>query len=232
MENKPFKIEKIEKIVDNKENFELMECLKKLEKNFVSIGEGGNANIYVADGTVFEKICFKKIKKNPQIQYNNIDAEHEYQMKVKNLGVRTPLTLMSFKTEEGEEYLVMEKIEGPNLKEAIDNPSLVPDNFNYKDFCKSLDDQISKMHNDGRMLEGVYHRDLHLKNVMIDKDGLPVIIDFGTAVQGTGSDATYEESVSMFDEKKGRYDFVNGYFKDDLEMVRIIKSELKIFMKE
>ena len=74
---------------------------------------------------------------------------------------------------------------------------------------------------------GIYHRDLHYSNVMIDEEGLPVIIDFGTATEGSGSDFTYEESVSMYDEKKGRYSLVNGYFKDDLVMVKNIKEGIK-----
>jgi len=126
----------------------------------------------------------------------------------------------------------MEKVNGYSIKDIVANNNLLPEKFDYKVFCDSLDEQIAKMHNKGKMIDGIYHRDLHHGNVMIDDDGLPVIIDFGTGIKGSGSDLTYEESVSMYNEKLGRYEFVNGYFKDDLEMVQNLKAELKQFAKE
>lgn len=224
MENnlKVLTIEKIEKVIDSSESVQkLIECIKSLELKAVSIGEGGNAIIYAMPGTAFEKVCLKKIKKNPQILYNNIDEEHDFQILAKKVGIRTPFSLLSIKTND-DEYLVMEKIEGNSVGEIIKNPKLLPQNFNPSVFCDSLDDQIKKMHS-----AGMYHRDLHDNNIMIDKKGLPVIIDFGTATMGTGSDFTYEESVSMYDRDKGRYFLANGFFKDDLEMVRNIKSSIR-----
>lgn len=227
MENRAFNIKTIEKIVNTNEATQLSECISNnLEGKFISIGEGGNAIVYVAEGTPFEKICFKKVKDKSQIIYNDIDKEFEYQMKVKKLGIRTPLTLISINTEDGI-YLVMEKINGASVKDIVKDSTLLPEKFNYKIFCKSLDEQIAKIHKGG-----IYHRDLHSGNVMINEEGLPVIIDFGTATEGTGSDNTYDECVSMYNEKEGRYDFVTGYFKDDLKMVAIIKSELKMFITE
>lgn len=219
--SKNLTIEKIEKIVDSKNIIDLIECIKSLEIKAFPIGEGGNAIVYVAQGTVFEKVCLKKIKEKPQIIFNDIYQEYDFQIKAREAGVRTPFSLISIKTNDGD-YLIMEKIEGHSVGEIIKDPNLLPLNFNAKKFCESLDDQISKMHT-----KGLYHRDLHDDNVMIDKEGLPVIIDFGTATEGTGSDNTYSESVSMYDTKKGRYTLAHGFFKDDLEMVKNIKSNIK-----
>lgn len=230
-ENKVFKIEKIIRLINTTEVATLEDCIRKLELHFIPVGEGGNAIVYCALGTSFIKIVFKKIKEKPQIHYNDIDEEHKLQEKVKELGVNTPLTLLSIETTDGK-YLVMEKVEGHSVKDIIENNNLLPEKFDYKVFCDSLDEQIAKMHNKGKVADGVYHRDLHSGNVMINMEGLPVIIDFGTGTEGTGSDFTYEEGVSMYNEKKGAYEFVTGYFKDDLEMVKNIKAELKKFMKE
>lgn len=231
MEGKHFKIEKIEKIIETKETVDLEECIKKLELNFESIGSGTNADVYIAKGTSFEKICFKKVKKNPSIKCNDINKEHEFQIEVRKLGVRTPLTLMSIETDEKEEYLVMEIINGCTVKEATENPSLLPKDFNYKIFIDDMTDQVLKMHNKKGRGVGFYHRDLHQGNVMINQDGLAVIIDFGTATEGSGSDLTYEEEVSMYNQQKGRYELVSDYFKDDLKMLEDIKNALKIYMK-
>lgn len=224
-EKKVFEISKIRKLVDSKESQEVVECVSglKLEKN--PIGEGGNAVIYIPEVETFKKVCLKKVKEKPQIMYNDIEEECKIQKLLKEAGVRTPVTLVSFVAKEGS-YLVMERIIGYNISEIIKKPELMPEKFNYETFCKDLDEQVSIMHK-----AGIYHRDLHERNVMINEEGLPVIIDFGTATYGTGSDFTYEESVSMFNPTKGRYEFVNGFFKDDLEMVKNIKATLKQFMK-
>lgn len=230
MEGKKFEIKHVQKIIESKDAQALEECIASLEINAVSIGEGGNAVVYVAEGTPFEKVCLKKIKEKQQIIYNDVDQESIYQMKVREAGVNTPFSLLSLKTEGGH-FIVMERINGNSVKDILKDDKLMPPNFNYKIFCDSLDLQISKMHK-----AGIYHRDLHEGNVMVEiQEGegvppLPVIIDFGSATEGTGSDFTYEESVMSYNEKTGHYDLVNGYFKDDLIMARNIKSSLKSFM--
>lgn len=222
MENyKTLTVEKIEKVIDSKNSASLMECIKSLEIKAVPIGEGGNAIVYAALGTAFEKVCLKRIKEKPQIIFNDIEQEHDFQVKAQEAGVRTPLSLLSINTDYGK-YLIMERIIGHSVGEIVKDPDLLPKNFDTKKFCESLDEQISKMHK-----HGIYHRDLHENNVMIDdKDGLPVFIDFGTATEGTGSNYTYSESVSMYDPIKGRYTLAYGFFKDDLMMIRNIKSSI------
>ncbi|MCX6754324.1 MAG: AarF/UbiB family protein [Candidatus Nomurabacteria bacterium] len=225
MENqiKHFKVEKVEKIIDSKNIDDLMDCIKSLEITASPIGEGGNAIVYVAEGTVFEKVCLKKIKEKPQILYNDIDQEHKYQMMAREAGVSTPLSLVSINTSEGD-YLIMERVDGHSVGDIVRNQDLLPKNFDAQVFCNSLVDQVSKMHK-----RGLYHRDLHFNNVMITKDSQAVIIDFGTATEGTGSDYTYEEGVRMYNSQNGRYDFVNGFFKDDKKMVQNIIANVKGF---
>ncbi|MEJ0002339.1 MAG: phosphotransferase [bacterium] len=218
---KPYEIKKIQKILETKEVEELIECLKTFEIHAKSIGEGGNAEILAIEEGPFSKVCLKKVKETPQLVYNTIDRENELQGKAHKAGVRTPLALLSIETESGDEFFLMEKIDGINVEEALAQPSKVPDAFSNEPFMKDLDDQIKKMHN-----AGIYHRDLHVRNVMIDKAGQPVIIDFGTAVEGTGSDFTYEELATVYDEKKKGYTQVSGKFQDDLKMVRNLRSAI------
>lgn len=231
MENKIFNIQSIKKLIESKEVDTLLECIPNIELDESPIGEGGNAFIYIPKNESWRNACVKKIKTIQQIVCNDIEKEHELQEKLRERGVRTPLSIAFLKTEDGN-YLIMERINGHNVKEISENPSLMPESFDYRIFCDSLDEQIAKMHNKGKMEDGIYHRDLHERNVMINEEGLPVIIDFGTAVEGSGSDFTYEEGVTMYNGKKEKYEFVTGYFKDDLEMVKNIKSALKIFIKK
>lgn len=204
----------------NKEIPEVVKTLENFNEDIDPIGEGGNAKIYSLQNDL-EKYCFKKSKKKPQIKYNDIDTEHNFQKKARNAGVKTPLSSVSFETAKGE-YLLMERVFGCTIREAILNPRLLSKKFKATVFIADLRDQVEKMHN-----ARIYHRDLHFDNVMINEEGLPVIIDFGTAIESDGGEFTYEESVSMYNERKGHYEFVTGFFKDDNEMVKNIWSAIK-----
>lgn len=219
--NRQFEVKHVARIVENKETEALSECIKTLEIRAKTISEGGNAVVYAAEGTPFEKVCLKKLRERPLLLGNSIDAEHQYQELVREAGVSTPLSLISIETNEGS-FLIMERVNGCTVEEAIQKPALLPKDFDYKKFCNSLDEQIEKMH-----AKGIYHRDLHIRNVMIDRDGMPVIIDFGTATRGSGSDLTYEETVMMLNSEKGTYEPKSGYFTDDLIMVRNLKTALR-----
>ena len=121
----------------------------------------------------------------------------------------------------------MERIYGYTVHEILLQPSLLPKKFNYDVFCAALEESVAILHS-----IGIYHRDLHAKNIMIDsKTGMPYIIDFGTATEGSGSDLTYEESVSLLNPETGKYEQKSGYFKDDNLMVKNIKASLRQFKK-
>ncbi len=217
----PFEMRKVRKIVETKETEALLECINSLEIHAESIGEGGNAEVFAIEGGQFSKVCLKRIKEKQQLICNSIDEENKFQGKAREAGVRTPLALISIDTDKGS-FLIMERVDGCTVEQAIQDPSQLPENFSYQIFANDLDDQILKMHN-----AGIYHRDLHVRNVMINNQGMPVIIDFGTATEGTGSDFTYEQLATVYNQKTGKYDQVSGVFKDDLQMVRSLKSALR-----
>ena len=221
------KITSIEKIVESKKTDELAKCLKRHELDAVSIGEGGNAEIFAPTAKRFKNICAKKIKSQPQILDHNIVAEHDYQARAHKAGVRTPMPILAIVTNEGK-HILMERIYGYTVDEVLKRPSLLPKKFDFDTFCNTLEDSIEKLHS-----IGIYHRDLHAKNVMIDsKTGLPYIIDYGTATDiGSGSDLTYQESIMVLDEKTGKYQLQSGFFKDDNIMFKNLKAGLRQFRK-
>lgn len=220
LELKPFEIKKVQKIVESKETEMLLECLEKLEIHAESIGFGGNAEVLAMAEGPFSKVCLKRIKEKPQILCNDIDRENELQGLARKAGVRTPLALISMETEKGM-FFIMEKIIGTTVEEVLITPSKLPEDFSIEVFNRELDEQIELLHQ-----ANIYHRDLHSKNVMINEKGLPVIIDFGTAIEGSGGDFTYEEYATVYNAALGRYDQVNGIFKDDKINARNIKSAL------
>ena len=219
----PLKIETAKKIIETSETERLERCIQNHELNAKLHKQGGNAEIYTSPNPVYKNICLKKIKDRPQILYNNVDNEMSFQIKVRALGIKTPLPLLSVETKDGRKFILMEFIKGETVSDILNKPSLLPKKFNYEVFCKAPEEAVAKMHQ-----AGIYHRDLHSKNVMIEKStGLPVIIDFGTATEGSGSDLTYSESISLLNPTTGRYEMKSGFFKDDDEMVRNIKASLR-----
>lgn len=220
IELKPFEIKKVQKIVESRETEALISCIESLEIHAESIGEGGNAEVLAIAEGPFSKVCLKRLKENPQIDCNSIDRENELQGMARKAGVRTPLALISLETEKGD-FFIMEKIMGTTVEEVLATPSKLPEQFSHEVFVQDLEEQIVKMHN-----AGIYHRDLHSRNVMINEEGLPVIIDFGTATEGSGADFTYEELANVYNPIKEKYEQVSGKFKDDKDMVRNLKSAL------
>lgn len=172
IEEPVFKIEKVKKIVDSKESVALSTCVSEYLKMATVIGYGTNAEVLVAEGTLFSKVVCKKIKKKPLMKCNDIDTELEFQVKINEAGVRTPLALISFEIN-GEEHFLMERIDGYSIGDILKEGKPLPQKFNYNTFFASLEEQITLMHK-----AGIYHRDLHKGNVMINEEGLPVSYRF------------------------------------------------------
>ena len=222
---KPLEIHRIKRLIESKQVEELVECLQKLEMHTESIGLGGNAEVFGIKEGPFSKVCLKKVAKIPQIRCNDIDTETKIQSMARSAGVRIPLALVSFEAG-GQEYLIMERIIGNTVGEISASPSKLPENFDPKLFIQKLIQMVERMHN-----ADIYHRDLHTNNVMIDSEGLPVIIDFGTAIHtpySGGGDYAYEQLAWSYDYKKKNYIETPGIFKDDMVMVNNMKGSIAV----
>lgn len=225
---KGFHLETVKRYIENKETEELLNCLESLEPNAVLIGEGKNAEVFGLDEGKFKSVCMKKIKENPELKCNDIDMEVDFQNRVKSLGVKTPLTFAFLKdTESKEEFILMERIEGCSIGDIVYGNSKVPDKYNHKKFFENLKNNIKTLHENN-----IHHRDLHEGNVMIDEKGDPVLIDFGTACTAfSGDEHPYGEQVRMLNKETGRYEFRNGYFKDDERMLYQLEVKMREFAR-
>lgn len=152
------------------------------------LGEGRTAEVYFVGSN--NEICLKIYKKSvriPQdIYYVSPTKELEFLEAVDNLGTRAraPKAYACYedKEDDGYNFLMMETLSAVSLDDILQGRADLPAGFNLAEFSKSLRDFVQKMHE-----SGIYHRDLHEGNIMIDKTtGAVYIIDFGAATSFPG----------------------------------------------
>lgn len=82
-----------------------------------------------------------------------------------------------FSWEENVDFLLMEKVQGATIEQIItekDKYKKIRDKINFEQFSLELEKAIDILHR-----HGLYHNDLSNRNIMVNEDGLPVLIDFG-----------------------------------------------------
>ncbi len=101
-------------------------------------------------------------------------------------------------------YLVMRYEEGATLKEVMkQTPELDEDDL--KTLLRSLLDGLEHMHE-----SGVIHRDIKPDNIFLRHDGVPVLLDFGSARQAVG-----EKTMDLTTVVSAGYAPIEQYAKDE-----------------
>jgi eukaryotic-like serine/threonine-protein kinase len=150
---------------------------KILEK----LGEGGMGVVYKAvdinlDRTVAIKALNTELTGNPELE-TRFRAEAKAQA---NLNHTNLATLYALLIEEGRPWMVMEFIEGETFEQMVQRRGPIPGNDAVPLFRQALLG-IGYAH---RM--GVVHRDIKPSNIMLNKQGIVKVMDFGIAkVMGT-----------------------------------------------
>ena len=80
----------------------------------------------------------------------------------------------------GTAYMAMEYVEGRTLEAEVESEGPLSEG-RVRGLLGALTEGLSAVH-----AEGILHRDITPRNVMIRDDGTPVLIDFGSARQATG----------------------------------------------
>jgi tRNA A-37 threonylcarbamoyl transferase component Bud32 len=145
------------------------------------LGNGAVADVYVSDE--HPGLCLKYIHNDARYREgNHVRAEASFLDQLADFtveGVRTPALRHSYS---GGDFvaIVMERIDGVDLQRVIEGHDELPDIFDCDDYFLRLRRYVEQLHKEKR----IYHRDIYPRNLMVDKHtGLPVLIDFGKAVQ-------------------------------------------------
>ena len=213
-------IEKQEKEQEQEKSKPLTEkqmviALENLSNNGHFLGEGNYGRVStLPDATNY--CC--KTNRNKGADENDPVEEIIFLDAAKKAGVSVPTPRFLGIEERGDKapeiHLVMDTIDGLSIENIIANDlyNKLPPEFNFNSFCDESFSEIEKMN------ETILHRDIKPGNIIIDKNGKPVIIDFGQAKWKkeviTNENITFSGDRSNFIKTKmefGKYLKSKGY---------------------
>lgn len=215
----------MEVINDNPEA--LQESLERAHEGGSEFFLGAGHNAEVVASTRQENVCYKTLFiERAHMIGANIAREALIQNAIHNLlegseyADRVPKVDGFVKTADVQ-AIKMKKIEGFSLRQLFDNPdsTSLPEGFDLEVFFDTLSGLITYLNS-----AGYFHRDLlgNAGNVICDSEGLPVLVDFGSAVKAID-----------YDPNERGYQIVPGgqrYISNDLAAVRDLRNKVVDFL--
>lgn len=199
------------KILGNR--YELME----------KIGEGGMANVYTARCQILNRVVAVKILKD------EFSTDEEFVNKFRNeaqaaasLNHPNIINVFDVGHDDGISYIVMEYVEGINLKELIKKEGALEESRAIN-IVKQIALALSEAHN-----KKIIHRDIKPHNIMMNKDNMVKVGDFGIAKAVNSSTITsvgaVMGSVHYFSPEQARGGYMDE--RSDIYSLGIVLYEL------
>ncbi len=155
-----------------------------------SIGEGGMANVYLANDTILDrKVAVKVLRGDLSTDEKFIRRFKREALSVSNLSHPNIVEVYDVGEEDGNYYIVMEYIEGKTLKQLLQKRGALT-LTEVIDIMTQLTDGLSHAHE-----AYIIHRDIKPQNIMIEDNGLVKITDFGIAMALNSTQLTQTNSV-------------------------------------
>ena len=155
-----------------------------------SIGEGGMANVYLAQDTILDrKVAVKVLRGDLSTDDKFIRRFQREAQSVSNLSHQNIVEVYDVGEEDGNHYIVMEFIEGKTLKQLLKKRESLT-LTEVIDIMTQLTDGIAHAHE-----SYIIHRDIKPQNIMIEDNGLIKITDFGIAQALNATQLTQTNSV-------------------------------------
>ncbi len=140
------------------------------------IAEGREAQVYRAKQTSERRVALKLF--NKEVERERIYAEQWAMERVKSPYVVRCKTPGCW--EKDRFFLALDLIEGVPFRKIIEEGAR-PDVTTFRHVAACLLDALDRMHNDPGFEEPLLHNDIKPENILLNKNGDPVFIDFGTA---------------------------------------------------
>ena len=138
------------------------------------LGEGGMGKVYLADDTLLSRKVALKIL--PQTLIEQRERLNRFKQEAKAAsGLNHPniLTIHEFSTDDGSNYIVTEFVDGVTLREKLRAGLSMSETL---DIAVQAASALAAAHN-----AGIVHRDIKPENIMIRRDGILKVLDFGLA---------------------------------------------------
>ncbi len=155
-----------------------------------SIGEGGMANVYLAQDTILDrKVAIKVLRGDLANDEKFIRRFQREALSASSLSHPNIVEMYDVGEDNGSHYIVMEYIEGKTVKQLLKKRGNLTVS-EAVDIMLQLTDGISHAHD-----SYIIHRDLKPQNIMIQEDGQIKITDFGIAMALNSTQLTQTNSV-------------------------------------
>lgn len=155
-----------------------------------SIGEGGMANVYLAQDTLLDRLVAIKVLRGDLAGNEKFIRRFQREAKsVSDLSHQNIVEVYDVGEEEGQHYIVMEYIDGKTLKQLIQKRGSLTVS-EVIDIMTQLTNGLSSAHD-----AYIIHRDIKPQNILILDNGMIKITDFGIATSMNATQLTQTNSV-------------------------------------
>ncbi len=155
-----------------------------------SIGEGGMANVYLAQDTILDRQVAVKILRGDLAEDEKFVRRFQREaISASSLNDPNIVEVYDVGEDDGKYFIVMEYVQGPTLKQLIKKRGslTLPE---AQDIMLQLTSAVAHAHE-----SYIIHRDIKPQNVVILEDGRVKIMDFGIAVALNAGELTQTNSV-------------------------------------
>lgn len=187
------------------------------------IGEGGMANVYKAKCHLLNRLVAVKVLKDEYINDEEFNLKFQNEAKsAGSLNQQNIIAIYDVGEDGGYPYIVMEYVDGSNIKEIIHRQGKI-DIENVIRYSRQIGLALKEAHENE-----IIHRDIKSQNIMITKNNVVKVADFGIAKAVTSSTitavGTIMGSVHYFSPEQAR----GGYIDDrsDIYSLGIVMYEM------
>ena len=155
-----------------------------------TIGEGGMANVYLAEDVILERnVAVKILRGDLATDEKFVRRFQREALSASSLSHPNVVEVYDVGEDNGLYYIVMEYIEGKHLKQLLKRRGTLTLK-EVVDIMLQITDGMSAAHD-----SLIIHRDIKPQNIMILENGLVKITDFGIAMALNGTQLTQTNSV-------------------------------------
>jgi Tol biopolymer transport system component/predicted Ser/Thr protein kinase len=138
------------------------------------LGAGGMGEVYRArDTRLAREVAIKVLPAELSADASRLKRFEKEARSASALNHPNIVTIYDIGSENGVSYIAMERVEGSTLREIVSGPITIK---KVLQIATQIAEGLAKAHEGG-----IVHRDLKPENVMVTRDGLVKILDFGLA---------------------------------------------------